>query len=80
MGYKDERKGTDHDPGQYSGIVTFIQGFRIVGCKGGGRDTFNTKTFGFEAVSNKFSQAAAKKGITLENLLKDLKDIRHKES
>lgn len=34
----------------------------------------------FEAVSGKFSQSAEKKGITLEGLLKDLKNIRHKES
>jgi len=34
----------------------------------------------FESVSAKFSKAAKTKGITLENLLKDLKRIRHKES
>jgi AbrB family looped-hinge helix DNA binding protein len=34
----------------------------------------------FELVSDKFSKAAEKKGITLEVLLKDLKNIRHKES
>jgi len=31
----------------------------------------------FEAVSEKFSRTADSKGITLENLLKDLKRIRH---
>ena len=34
----------------------------------------------FESVAAKFSKAASSKGITLENLLKDLKKIRHKES
>ena len=34
----------------------------------------------FESVSAKFSKAAKEKGITLDNLLKDLKKIRHKES
>ena len=34
----------------------------------------------FESVSGKFSKMAKEKGITLENLLKDLKKIRHKES
>ncbi|MBF0512370.1 MAG: AbrB/MazE/SpoVT family DNA-binding domain-containing protein [Candidatus Omnitrophica bacterium] len=33
----------------------------------------------FESVSEKFSKAAKTKGITLENLLKDLKRNRHKE-
>lgn len=33
----------------------------------------------FESVSEKFSKAAREKGITLEDLLKDLKKIRHKE-
>jgi len=33
----------------------------------------------FESVSEKFSKAAKTKGITLEDLLKDLKDIRHNE-
>jgi len=32
----------------------------------------------FETVSSKFSKAAEKKGITLDSLLKDLKNIRHK--
>ncbi len=31
----------------------------------------------FEAVSTKFAKMAEEKGITLENLLKDLKKIRH---
>ncbi|MBI3314907.1 MAG: hypothetical protein HYZ86_03055 [Candidatus Omnitrophica bacterium] len=31
----------------------------------------------FEAVSAKFGKMAEEKGITLENLLKDLKKIRH---
>ncbi len=34
----------------------------------------------FESVSVKFSKQAQDKGITLQNLLKDLKKIRHKES
>lgn len=34
----------------------------------------------FEAVSEKFSRAAQNKGITLEVLLKDLKEIRRKKS
>ena len=34
----------------------------------------------FESVSEKFSRAAKTKGVTLENLLKELKRIRHKES
>jgi len=34
----------------------------------------------FESVSAKFSKSAKTKGITLENLLKDLKEIRHKKS
>ena len=34
----------------------------------------------FEAVSGKFSKAAKAKGISLDNLLKDLKKIRHKEA
>ena len=33
----------------------------------------------FESVSEKFSKAAKTKGITLDNLLKDLKKIRHSE-
>ncbi len=33
----------------------------------------------FESVSERFSKAAKAKGITLGNLLKDLKKIRHKE-
>jgi len=33
----------------------------------------------FESVSEKFSKAAKTKGITLEDLLKDLKKIRHNE-
>jgi len=33
----------------------------------------------FQSVSEKFSRAAKSKGITLENLLKDLKRIRYKE-
>ena len=33
----------------------------------------------FESVSEKFSKAAKTKGITLEDLLRDLKDIRHNE-
>ena len=33
----------------------------------------------FESVSAKFSKAAKEKGITLDNLLKDLKKIRRKE-
>ncbi len=32
----------------------------------------------FESVSAKFLKASQDKGITLENLLKDLKKIRHK--
>ena len=32
----------------------------------------------FETVSSKFSKAAEKKGITLDSLLKDLKNFRHK--
>ena len=34
----------------------------------------------FESVSAKFAKAAQDKGITLQNLLKDLKKIRHQES
>ena len=34
----------------------------------------------FESVSTKFSKAAKEKGSSLENLLKDLKKIRHKKS
>jgi len=34
----------------------------------------------FESVSEKFLKTAKAKGITLENLLKDLKKIRHKDS
>lgn len=34
----------------------------------------------FESVSEKFSRTAKIKGITLENLLKDLKRIRHTEA
>lgn len=34
----------------------------------------------FEQVSEKFTKAAKSKGITLDNLLKDLKKIRHKDS
>ena len=34
----------------------------------------------FESVSAKFSKAAKQKDISLDNLLKDLKKIRHKES
>ena len=34
----------------------------------------------FESASGKFSKAAKEKGITLSNLLKDLKKIRHKKS
>ena len=34
----------------------------------------------FEDTSAQFSKAAKEKGITLEHLLKDLKNIRHKES
>jgi AbrB family looped-hinge helix DNA binding protein len=33
----------------------------------------------FESVAAKFSKLAEDKGITLQNLLKDLKKIRHKE-
>ena len=33
----------------------------------------------FESVSERFSKAAEKKGITLDGLLKDLKKIRHRE-
>ncbi len=33
----------------------------------------------FESVSVKFSKQAQDKGITLQNLLKDLKKIRHQE-
>ncbi len=38
------------------------------------------KPSAFESVATKFAKAAKEKGITLENLLKDLKKIRHKES
>jgi len=31
----------------------------------------------FESVSEKFSKAAKTKGITLDHLLKDLKNVRH---
>ena len=34
----------------------------------------------YESISEKFSKKAEEKGITLENLLKDLKKIRQKES
>jgi cytochrome c553 len=34
----------------------------------------------FESVSEKFSKTAKTKGITLKNLLKDLKRIRHNEA
>lgn len=34
----------------------------------------------FEVVSDKFSKAAKAKGISLEDLLTDLKKIRHKEA
>lgn len=34
----------------------------------------------FESVSEKFFKAAKTKGITLENLLKDLKEIRHNKA
>jgi len=34
----------------------------------------------FESVSAKFSETAKIKGLTLDNLLKDLKKIRHKDS
>ncbi len=33
----------------------------------------------FESVSAKFSKSAEEKGISLEDLLKDLKRLRHKE-
>jgi len=33
----------------------------------------------FEEVSSKFSKAAKEKGITLQDLLKDLKKIRHEK-
>ena len=33
----------------------------------------------FESAAEKFSKAAEEKGITLEELLKDLKKIRHRE-
>ncbi len=33
----------------------------------------------FESISAKFSEAAKEKGITLDDLLKDLKKIRHKD-
>ncbi len=38
------------------------------------------KPSGFESASAKFSKAATEKRITLENLLKDLKKIRHKKN
>lgn len=34
----------------------------------------------YEAASAKFAKAAKEKGITLDDLLKDLKKIRHKDS
>jgi AbrB family looped-hinge helix DNA binding protein len=34
----------------------------------------------FESASTKFIKVAEEKGITLEDLLKDLKKIRHKDS
>ena len=34
----------------------------------------------FETVSEKFSKAAKVKGVTLEDLLNDLKKVRHSES
>ena len=34
----------------------------------------------FESVSDKFSKAAKTKGMTLDGLLADLKNIRHKKS
>ncbi len=34
----------------------------------------------FEDVSAKFSKAAKEKGITLENLLKDLKELRRQDA
>ncbi len=34
----------------------------------------------FESVSAKFSKTAEEKGITLQDLLKDLKKVRNKES
>ncbi len=39
-----------------------------------------TKPSVFEAVSDKFSKAAKAKDISLDDLLKDLKKIRHKEA
>lgn len=38
------------------------------------------KVSAFESASAKFLEAAREKGITLEDLLKDLKKIRRKES
>ena len=38
------------------------------------------KTAAFESVSARFSGAAREKGITLDDLLKDLKKTRHKNS
>ena len=38
------------------------------------------KPSAFESVSTKFSKAAEKKGITVKELLKDLKSIRNKAS
>ena len=38
------------------------------------------KPSAYEAVSARFAKAAGKKGITLDDLLKDLKKIRNKSS
>jgi AbrB family looped-hinge helix DNA binding protein len=38
------------------------------------------KTSVFESASTRFSEAAKQKGITLDELLKDLKKIRRKDS
>ena len=38
------------------------------------------KPSAFESVSAKFSKKAEEKGVSLQNLLRDLKKLRHKES
>lgn len=46
----------------------------------GGGILLTPKSSVFESVSAKFSKTAEEKGITLQNLLKDLKKVRHKAS
>ena len=76
---KMREKGQITIPASISGNHCIYQELRIVVTRIGDRILQPPRPSVFETVSRKILKYAKTKGITLDNLLKDLKKIRHQD-